>query len=82
MEKKEHHTGQKIEEEKEQEARGGRNLGERRGEDMKGQGNKKKEGGGRGGGGGEKAGVGRGEESESAVLCGLLCVCHLEWYKL
>ena len=21
-------------------------------------------------------------ERESAVLCGLLCVCHLEWYKL
>lgn len=32
--------------------------------------------------GGEKAGAGREEGSESAVLCGLLCVCHLEWYKL
>lgn len=49
---------------------------------MQSQGIKKKEGGGRGGRGGEKAGVGREEGSESAVLCGLLCVCHLEWYKL
>lgn len=58
-----------------------RNLGEKRGEDMQGQGIKKKEGGGRGRRGGE-AGAGREEGSESAVLCGLLCVCHLEWYKL
>lgn len=30
----------------------------------------------------EQAGWGKKEERESAVLCGLLCVCHLEWYKL
>lgn len=28
------------------------------------------------------AGGSRGSTAESAVLCGLLCVCHLEWYKL
>ena len=32
----------------------------------------------------ERAGAGWGErgETESAVLGGLLCVCHLEWCKL
>lgn len=48
---------------------------------------------GKGGAQGDEGGLRRGSQrgesrlvgdkrGESAALCGLLCVCHLEWYKL